>query len=480
MDQNSKKILPLAIAACFGAVAGHAGAAVTLGTSNATMWALENPSNASLQNPANILDLSLSAIPGLKAAGSTPMYMKVNLLNGVTFGAVPQLICSASGVAGTSNISMTGTIDIGGTVGANNVTFRFTGSTVLNDSAYFTSTGCTLSAAAYTISGTTNKTASAQIEYTNGATVAVTGVAGAWISFQKGLSTVVSAPATSVAVDATSGSDNWAVGSNLTVGTAYLGHITYGTNGVSALDSAGAANIEATNYLDSATLTISGPSVVAMIAQGVTGMYLSTVSGCSDLGITANFTTSGSSTSVTFTKLTPAKLSAAGGAFICGVVPGNVVITTGQLTATLGSVATKATTMTLDVSATSNNIANVTANGSTRNAYMVNASTSTSKTSVVRLINKGGVGGVITATAYSEAGALLGTANTSLGTLAANQMLTKTSAELETLLGFTPSGPTAKYSIVFSGAVPSFEVLNFSKDVSGAITLRNTSTTNTQ
>jgi len=467
MELQRNNILRVAVAACFGVAAGQAGAAITVGTSTAgVLFALEVPNNASLNNVGNALDIQIPSISGLVPTGTTPMYVKIDLLNGAVWGAAPTLNC------GGTAAQTAGTIDLGGTVGASNVTFRVTaGSTTL--------TGfCTAVASLITVSGTTNKTVSAVIEYTNGAIQVAVPKTGPYISFTRGLSVVVTAP-TTVQVDATSGSDNWVIGTNVTVGTASIGGIYYGanigTNGVSAFNSA-MATIDATSAIVTATLTVSGPAIAASIARGLTGMYLSNNVNCA-AAATAAFTNSASSTSVTFANLTAAELSA--GLFICATVPGNVVISTGQLTATL--VGTKlAATQTVDTSASSNNLANATANGSTRNAYFVNASTSTSKTSVVRLINKSGVAGTITATAYNEAGTVLGNANSSMGTLTANQMMTKTSAELETALGFTPSGPTVKYSVVFSGALPSFELLNFSKDVSGAITLSNTSNTDTK
>ncbi len=105
-------------------------------------------------------------------------------------------------------------------------------------------------------------------------------------------------------------------------------------------------------------------------------------------------------------------------------------------------------------------------------ALFVNASTSTNKTSVVRLINTTGSSGTLTATAYDENGNQLGTAGASLGSIAANQSVTFTSANLETLLGFTPSAPTAKYSIYFTATLAGLQLINSTKDIAtGALTL---------
>jgi len=107
-----------------------------------------------------------------------------------------------------------------------------------------------------------------------------------------------------------------------------------------------------------------------------------------------------------------------------------------------------------------------------RNALFVNASTSTNKTSVLRLMNPFDQSGTLTATAYSEAGTVVGSLNATLGTLAPQQTLTLTSAQLETAIGFTPSTPTAKYRIVFNSSLPGLELVNFVRDnVTGDLTL---------
>jgi uncharacterized repeat protein (TIGR02543 family) len=109
---------------------------------------------------------------------------------------------------------------------------------------------------------------------------------------------------------------------------------------------------------------------------------------------------------------------------------------------------------------------------SNRDGLFVNASSSTNKTSVVRLINATEQSGAVTATAYNEAGHIVGTSNASLGTIGAQQMLTFSSTQLEAAIGYVPASPTAKYSIVFSATLPSFEAINFVKDIaSGNLTL---------
>jgi YD repeat-containing protein len=109
---------------------------------------------------------------------------------------------------------------------------------------------------------------------------------------------------------------------------------------------------------------------------------------------------------------------------------------------------------------------------STRQALFVNASTSPNKTSLLRVINTSGSSGTLTATAYDEDGKQLGTTSANLGTIYANQMLTFTSAQLESLIGFTPASGTAKYSVYFSGNLSSFEIINYTRDIAtGNLTL---------
>ncbi len=113
-----------------------------------------------------------------------------------------------------------------------------------------------------------------------------------------------------------------------------------------------------------------------------------------------------------------------------------------------------------------------TGTSSIRHALFVNPSSSLNKTSVIRVINLNSQGGTLSATAYNEAGSVIGTPNAALGTLAAQQMRTFTSAQLESALGYTPSATTAKYRIVFSATLPGFELINFIKDnASGNLTL---------
>jgi hypothetical protein len=110
-------------------------------------------------------------------------------------------------------------------------------------------------------------------------------------------------------------------------------------------------------------------------------------------------------------------------------------------------------------------------------ALFVNASTSTNKTSILRIINTTNSPGTLSATAYDELGNQLGTANAYLGLAAANQALTFTSAQLESAIGFTPSAPTSKYSVNFATTLSGFDVINYTQDnATGNLTLSQSQT----
>jgi streptogramin lyase len=101
----------------------------------------------------------------------------------------------------------------------------------------------------------------------------------------------------------------------------------------------------------------------------------------------------------------------------------------------------------------------------TRQALFVNSSTSTNKTSVVRIVNPTGSAGSLKANAYDESGARLGTANASLGAITANQTRTFTSAELESLIAFVPAAPTSKYSVYITADLTGLELINYTRDI---------------
>lgn len=482
---EKKYILRAAVAACFGAVAGQAVAAVDLGVSPVTgtaKVAKEIPSNAgAVANPAGQLNILVKVPAGYDVNGANPLYVKLDLTNGAKFvGANPTFACTgASGGDGTTAV---GAITLGG-LGNSNVVFQIDSADVTGGHGPCT---VTLNASGVSFGSTAFAAGaigvSATVEYKSGLNNTVTGAAGNLVSFVRGLSADILSAAGSVIVDATSGSDNFdSVNSNSGASFARLGSFFMDAHGTSATTAGVAGNITLAEALSTASITINGPSLAAALADNDSaGVFLAATGATCSAGFAAGYKySSKSGSSVTFNNVAPGDI-ATGLAVCLNVSGGTNVIAAGQHTASITG--TAQANVTLDYSAASDKLETVTSNGTTKNAYMVNASTSASKTSVVRMVNTGAVSATFTATAYAVddgtgagaavAGTTLGTANAALGTLAAGGSLSLTSAQLESKLGFTPSSGSTKYRVVISAGTNAFKVLNFTRDIaSGAIVL---------
>lgn len=487
---RNKNLLPLAVASCFGLVAGQAHATLDLVVSSptgATKFAKEIPSNtATLVNTGNNFAVKVAVPTGYKvAAATTPLFVKFNLTNGAKFGAAPTLTCTTA--AGTVDSTAAGDV-AGGTLtnGASTNAITFT---VADMQA--TSNGlsghCYLAGGDITISGLGDVAVSATVEYKLGLSSIVTGVSNNFITYVRGATATVVSADGSVVVDATSGSDNFTSGSNKNSQTlALLGVVSFDQVGTSAaVAAAGNANIAVAAILSTASVTVNGAAIAAaLVTNGNSGIFLDVASGCT----TRSYTVSASATnSVTFNNVALTDLTPVGdGVYVCINVSGTTqTIGTGQFTASVGGVTQS--NVTADFSTTSSAMETITSNGQTRNAYFVNASTSAAKTSILRVINTGAATAAFTATAYTVdtgagdgaavAATQLGTVNSALGTLVPGGALSLTSAQLESKLGFTPSASTSKYRVVISAGTNAIEVLNYTKDTAtGAIVLSQSQT----
>lgn len=471
-----KNVLSVAVASCFGVVAGQALAVVDISVATptgVTKFAKELPSNtATLTNAANNLDIKNAVPAGYAVSAANPLYVKLNLTQGARFAAAPTLMCGTAAAA----IGSSGVLTLGGAA-TSYVVFAV-------DSGMTVSGTCSAGVGNLTISGLNNVAVSATVEYKAGLSNTVTGLSNSYVTFVRGMSAAINSADGTVVVDATSGSDAFTVASNRGVSAlATLGTVQWTMVGTSAVIADGASNVSAGDVLTTASITINGPAIAAALAaNGNSGVFLdAAASACT----TKSYTVSASATnSVTFNNVSLTNLSA--GVNVCiNVSGGTTVITTGQFTASVGGVAV--TNVTADFSAASSAMETVTANGVSRNAYFINASTSAAKTSVLRIINTGAVSAAFTATAYAVddgigggatvAGVTLGTANSALGTLSAGGALSLTSAQLESKLGFTPSSGTTKYRVVISAGTDAAEVLNYTKDTAtGAIVLSQSQT----
>lgn len=457
-------ILRAAVAACFGIAAGQAAAVVDLSVSpvtGITKFAKEIPATTTtLTNAGNILDLKVAVPTGYAVTAANPLYVKLNVTNGASFATSPTIGCGTAAAVSAAP----GVLQLGGAGTAFAVFTIASSDTTMSGTCNATMGNLTISA------GNLNTVAvSATVEYKNGLANAVTGVLSNYVTYVTGMvATVVSADS-AVVVDATTGSILFTVTSNRSSTTlATLGAVKYTQVGTSAASAGGANNVSAGDVLGvgSASVTVNGPAIAAALAaNGVSGIFLdAAASACTTKSYTISST--GAST-VTFTGVSLANISA--GVSVCiSVAGGNTQITTGQMTASVGG--TALANVTADFSTASNALETLSSNGTTKNAYFLNSSSSTTKTSVVRIVNNGGNAGPLTANAYNEAGTLIGTPNASLGNLAVNQMKSLSSAEIETALGLTGASapaPTAKYRIVISGGLASYKVLNYTKDVVG-------------
>jgi hypothetical protein len=470
-------VLRAAVAACFGIVAGQASALVDmtgLSVTGANLVAKENVNTAAVFKglPGDRTNLAFSVPVAYKvAAATTPMFIKFNLSGGASFVSTPTINCATALVVSGSLPVMT----LGG-VGTAYVVFA------VPDTVTTMAGTCTAELGDITlVAGQATVALSADVEYKNGLNNAVTGRAVNLITFTRGMTaTVNTAAGTNVVVDATSGSDNFdPLTSNLGASLAYLGNVSYQPIGTSANLLGDSANIAGGSVVSTAFVTITGPSIAAALAaNGNSGVFLDANS--TSCTVRSRTVSASATNSVTFNGVSVANLLA--GVNVClNVSGGTTVIGTGQHTATLA--VNPATSVTADVTLSGQNVLDtVISNGTVSNAYMVNASTSTAKTSVIRLINTGSAAAAFTATAYAVDTGLgdgnpvaltpLGTANSVLGTIAVGGALNLTSAQLESKLGFTPSGGTTKYRVVISAGTNAQQILNYTKDIaSGAIVL---------
>ncbi len=461
---KSNYVLRAAIAACFSVAAGQAAAVLDLSVATPTgisKIAKEIPSTTTtLVNAANQFDIKVAVPPSYGVTASNPLYIKMNLTGGASFVANPTSV--RCGTAAAAN-SMSAILQLGG-AGTSFVVYSVETGVV--------SGTCSATMGNLTIAGLGNVGVSATVEYKNGLDNVVTGVLSNYVTFVTGMVASVITADGNVIVDATTGSIHLTTSSNKgTTGLATLGQVKYTQVGTSAASAGLANNVSAGDVISTATVTVNGPAIAAALAaNGTSGIFLdASTSGCTTKSYTIGTT---ATNSVTFTNVSLTNISA--GVWVClNVSGGTTVIATGQMTATVGGV--PQSSVTADFTTTSNALETLTSNGLTRNAYLVNASTSTAKTSIIRLINTGTVAAAFTATAYAEdTGAgdgnpvgftPLGTANSVMGTIEAGGALNLTSAQLESKLGFTPSSNTSKYRIVFSAGATNTQILNYTQDV---------------
>ncbi len=239
-------------------------------------------------------------------------------------------------------------------------------------------------------------------------------------------------------------------------------------------------------------LALGGLAGSALAANGI-GLFLNASTGTNKTSVVRLTNLTGNADTVTATAYSEAgtQLGTAGASL--GPIAANqtVTFTSAQLESTIGFVPGATTAkysvsftlgasdfqminytrdvatgaLTLAQSLTSDRSSGAAGTSVTRSAWFVSSSTSANKTNVLRILNTSSQSGSLSATLYDEDGNLFGSGSTTLGTIAAHQMLTYTSADLESAMGFTPVSSTAKYRVAFTANLPSMELINFTKDV---------------
>jgi len=454
MKNHKLKLLNVAVLACFGVAAQQAGAAVDISSGGTnTPIKVANEKTSALTIAAN--KITVDAFSGLNTKVA-PLTVRFDLIGGLKFATAPKLGCDKNGSAASSGAV---SAIVGGSNNSN-VTFQVASGIL---SAVPT---CTLSATYKTTGSLANKSVSATLSYAVGGVTTSHSRSGAFITFTKAMATKFT-PGGTVKVDATKNAQKFVSANSASLLTASLGRVQFSASTV--IKSAAGGNVSASLTLSTANITVSGPSLAAGFTAVSGQVYLVPTAQSCVAGSPVTTYSSKSGTSVTFNSVPLLDLNK--GFKVCMSVNGKTTIPTGAITATVTAV--PLTNYAVDTTATSNALTTVASNGGTMNAYFINASNSTSKTSVIRIINTAGYDStVLTGTAYAEDGTVLGTAGASLGTVKKNGMLTLTSADIESKLGITGLTPTAKYRLVISSDMTSFKVINFSKDVaSGSVNI---------
>ena len=476
---SSKNVLHVAVAAAFGVAAvGGAQATVNLNAGTGTVKVAKETASIVLAhgNSANQFDIALAGPAGIAPSSVDPTYIRINLATGVTFKtADPTLQCLAATAGAATAINA---VKQGGGLGFNYVTFSIQNSAVQTGSYFSGDCTLTVNAAGLTLSAGvagTDLVVSARTEYKDGASYTTAYLSDkAYVTYVKGVSASVSA-ASAVVVDATSGSDNFATASDLGIQTAAVfgRYFAYGS-GVSTsavLGTADTTHVSATDVYTAVgvTVTVSGaPLAAGLAANSSAGVFLATAGSidCSAGNSTGVFSsTANGGTTVTFTGI--ANTTIVSGVILCMNVNGGT-----------GQIATGA----VYIGANEGNVANVTTtlggmkllttvstNGVTKNAYIVHAPTSTSKTTQLWMKNTGATAGPVYATCYGASGAIVGTSNSLLvSSLAVNQLTSKTSSDIFTAIGYTTGyAATDKVSCVLNAALAGLELINQTKDLAG-------------
>lgn len=476
MKTTQRSVLKVAILSALGALSTNALAVADLsGQSISTVGpvrvAKELPSTGTLTSSANGQLGAYIAVPTGYAVDATNKYLniKVNLLGGARFAAVPSLACNSATSAGVTpaGAGLGSVISIGGN-GASNVTFVVTAGTT---PAAASGAYCYLTADSISYTGTTDKTISATIEYKDGANNVPSGTNGTFISFVKGLSASFS-PGQNVVIDVAASSNKFSAGNV----TGYAGIVQFGGITTSALVSALNASVTTpyivtTGMTPQFSITIGGAPLA-----GASNVYLSnTPANCGNASYSATISTS-ASTTVTITA-NGTDISA--GLGVCLVYSGTTPIPEGTITATIGR-SMEINSYQADFSPVAASLANFKKNGASLNVdFLTNPN---GYPTFVRFTNPSSLSGNVLVDAYNDDGAkgtttwtfVLGAGKSVMYPM--DVIVTKTGVAAST----TPATDGAlggnKFRLIVNAEFPTLSVqaLNLSKDGNAFGQLTNT------
>jgi len=328
------------------------------------------------------------------------VYVKFNLLNGAKFKTDltdASLVCKSAGASTIAGVAATKTV---GGAGQSFATFQLAPAGTSKTATL--ASACQLTVPDLTISGLTDKSISATVEYNDAGAAKVLASKGQFITFTQALAVTYTPKTDPLKIDVGQSSKKFIDGV-ANKNTALLGTIKYAAIGT-VYNPAGAALTPA-SALSTVKLTIKGPAVGSVHSgnAGTSGVFLvknGTNCKASNADVTTKGTISYSGTSVTFNGLGITALT--NDVQVCIVNNGTNVIADGQITANL-SAPSVANSMVPDLSSSRNALATLKKNGAATKALVLPDPGQTDKP-FVRIYNIGSSTGRVLGTLYGVDG----------------------------------------------------------------------------
>ncbi len=453
MTSNQNTILRMAVAALFVAGSVGANAALIVQAGGAAFTA----ANASSELPITGINVTASSSNELTAGSVTTLFtpsagqnllVGVSLNNGAKFLAAPSLKC------GDSTTSAAGVLNLGG-AGSNQAVFSL-GSAQTTGAI----SACWLSATTLTVTGA-HTDVNMSITYTYG-TLASSTDGGAFLKFKTGLSASKTVGDDVVAM-VTGGFMTESGGVSTTLVSAGVARWTSnGSAASTATDLSVALLLGDVLGASSGSITVAGNSLAATKVTG--GIWLSTATCASGYAV-GIATAVGGVTSVTFSGLSPAQISA--GATVCLNFTGTTAIPEGSITAKVGGTALSGYSL---PSTSAMTLMTITRNGSSTRAMNIPNAASTDQ-AFVRVTNTSGLAGKVYGTLYGQDGAVLGTANSVMidaATFVSNATVVLAPADLKTKLGIS-SDWAGRAQLVITAETPSVRAQNLIRTPNGTL-----------